>query len=47
MRAVYKTPESRWYSGAGIFRDVWLITEPSSYIVMDGTYVSTVKKKIH
>jgi beta-galactosidase len=45
VRVVYKNPNSRWYSGAGIFRDVWLITEPSSYIVMDGTYVSTVKKE--
>lgn len=37
--AVYQSPNTRWYSGAGIFRDVWLIDTPESFLVSDGTYV--------
>lgn len=40
----YRTPNSRWYSGAGIYRNVYLITLPSAHIVLDGIYVSTRKK---
>ena len=39
--AVYQSPNTRWYSGAGIFRDVWLIDTPESFLVSDGTYVRT------
>ncbi|MBO7421682.1 MAG: DUF4982 domain-containing protein [Spirochaetaceae bacterium] len=34
--AVYRSPNSRWYSGAGIYRNVWLITTPKAHIVQDG-----------
>ena len=33
------SPCSRWYSGAGIFRDVTLSTLPARHIVPDGVYV--------
>ena len=35
----FQSPCSRWYSGAGIFRDVALLTLPQSHIVPDGVYV--------
>ena len=37
----HTSPNSRWYSGAGIFRDVTLHVLDRAHIVMDGTYVTT------
>lgn len=34
----HKSPNTRWYSGAGIFRNVWLTECEGSRIVPDGTY---------
>ena len=34
--AVYRSPNSRWYSGAGIYRNIWLITTAKAHIVQDG-----------
>lgn len=39
----YKSPNSRWYSGAGIYRDVSLIVKNSCHIEPDGIYISTYK----
>ena len=36
--AVYQNCNTRWYSGAGIFRDVYLINTPRTFIAPDGTY---------
>lgn len=36
--AVYQSPNTRWYSGAGIFRDVYLIQTQNNFLVSDGTY---------
>ena len=41
MKVVHQSPNSRWYSGAGIYRNVWLKTRQNSFIVTDGIYVST------
>ncbi|CAM3988226.1 DUF4982 domain-containing protein [Paenibacillus alkaliterrae] len=41
VKVVYQSPNSRWYSGAGIYRNVWLKTRGSNHIVSDGIYVST------
>lgn len=38
------SPNSRWYSGAGIFRDIWLIDSPSSHLVTDGVYFHAEKQ---
>lgn len=38
------SPNSRWYSGAGIFRDVWLINSPESHLVTDGVYFHAEKQ---
>ena len=37
----HRSPNSRWYSGAGIFRDVHLIALPARYMVPDGFQVNT------
>lgn len=41
VRTIFKNPNSRWYSGAGIYRNVWFITKSCSNIVSDGVYIST------
>ncbi len=39
VRVRYQNINTRWYSGAGIFRDVWFRETGENYIVEDGTYV--------
>ena len=41
VRVDYREPNSRWYSGAGIYRRVWLKTYPACHLVTDGIYIST------
>lgn len=36
----HQSPNSRWYSGAGIYRDVTLHVLPHHHIPLDGVYVS-------
>lgn len=38
-----KQPNSRWYSGSGIFRNVWLETTDKLHIDQWGTYITTPK----
>ncbi|MEZ0536627.1 glycoside hydrolase family 2 TIM barrel-domain containing protein [Caldicellulosiruptoraceae bacterium PP1] len=40
MKVVHQSPNSRWYSGAGIYRNVWLKIRDKNYIVSNGIYVS-------
>lgn len=40
IKLVYLSPNSRWYSGAGIFRDVYLISHNDTHIVTDSIYIS-------
>ena len=39
----HRSPNSRWYSGAGIFRDVTLHVLPERHIPLDGIYVTTAQ----
>lgn len=41
--AVYQNCNTRWYSGAGIFRDVTLISTPKTFLASDGVYFSAKK----
>ena len=41
VRVDHRAPNSRWYSGAGIYRKVWLCRYPDTHILPDGIYVST------
>ena len=36
-----KQPNSRWYSGSGIYRHVWLINKPSVHFVQNPIYITT------
>jgi beta-galactosidase len=40
VRCVYSAPNTRWYSGAGLYRDVRLITADARHILPDGVYIS-------
>lgn len=40
MRVIHESPNSRWYSGAGIYRSVWLKTYPKTHIAPDGIYIA-------
>ncbi|MBR6192807.1 MAG: DUF4982 domain-containing protein [Treponema sp.] len=43
--AVYQNPNTRWYSGAGIFRDVEFLVTEKSRINNDGIYFSACPEK--
>ncbi len=38
-----KQPNSRWYSGSGIYRNVWLVTTDKVFVDHWGTFVTTPK----
>ncbi|MBQ9332746.1 MAG: DUF4982 domain-containing protein [Lachnospiraceae bacterium] len=39
----YRSPNSRWYSGAGIYRDVTYVETPAVYIPENGVYIHMQK----
>lgn len=41
VKVVHQSPNSRWYSGAGIYRNVWLKERDKNHILQDGVYVAT------
>ena len=43
VHVIHEAPNSRWYSGAGIYRSVWFKTYPTSHIAPHGIYVTTMK----
>lgn len=45
LSACFQSPNSRWYSGAGIYRDVWMEVTDETYIEEDGIYISTKKQE--
>ncbi|WP_245554832.1 glycoside hydrolase family 2 TIM barrel-domain containing protein [Cohnella laeviribosi] len=40
VKVVHQSPNSRWYSGAGIYRNVWIRTRGKNYMETDGIYVA-------
>ena len=36
----HQSPNSRWYSGSGVFRDVHLVTLPKDHLIPDSLYVT-------
>lgn len=41
LNVVHQSPNSRWYTGAGIYRNVWLKKRSCNHILTDGIYVTT------
>ncbi len=41
VQVCHQAPNSRWYSGAGMYRNVWLKECEDVYLPLDGTYVAT------
>ena len=46
MQVVHESPNSRWYSGAGIYRNVYFKTVDSVRFASDGIYVTPEKKEM-
>ena len=44
VSACFMSPNSRWYSGAGIYRDVWFKVTDRTYLPENTVYVSTKKQ---
>ncbi len=45
LRVRHQAPNSRWYSGAGIYRNVWLRYSAPEHFLPDGIYISAGKKE--
>ena len=45
VKVNHQSPNSRWYSGAGIYRDVFLHIKNEVYFVIDGIYICPRKEK--
>lgn len=44
VRVLHESPNTRWYSGAGIYRDVTLKFRPQTYIRTNGVYIHSEKQ---
>ena len=47
VRVDHQSPNTRWYSGAGIYRNVWLIDQEEAHFVTDSFYVSPKPRGMH
>ncbi len=45
VSACFQAPNSRWYSGAGIYRNVWMKETERTCIVENGIYISTRRQE--
>ncbi len=45
VRVVHQSPNSRWYSGAGIYRNVYFKRKAKSHILSDSLYIHTQEKE--
>lgn len=43
VKVVHQSPNSRWYTGAGIYRPVWLVCREAAHFASDGIYIHTKK----
>ena len=39
---IYQNINTRWHSGAGIFRDITYINTSKNYLISDGVYLSEI-----
>lgn len=47
VRVVHQSPNSRWYSGAGIYRSVWLMKKTATHLPTHGVYIATKPANDH
>lgn len=47
VRVIHQSPNSRWYSGAGIYRNVWLSIKDAAHFYTDGIYTAIRKNEDH
>lgn len=45
VKVAFRSPNSRWYSGAGIYRDVWFEVTETTYIKENDIYIHTQKQE--
>jgi len=45
VKVVHLAPNSRWYTGAGMYRPAWLIERERTHFAADGIYLHTRKEK--
>lgn len=45
VRVVHQSPNSRWYSGAGIYRNVWFKVCEKPHIKTNGVYIAAKKQE--
>jgi len=45
VKVIHQAPNSRWYTGAGIYRPVWLIEREQTHFAGDGIYLHTEKEE--
>ncbi len=43
VKVIHQSPNSRWYSGAGIYRNVYIKYKDKSFVKSDSLYISTYK----
>ncbi len=44
VKSIYQLPNSRWYPGSGIYRNVWLVRRPAIHFTTDGGYLAPKKE---
>ena len=44
VRVVHQSPNSRWYSGAGIYRNVYIEAKSACHVATNGVYITPIKQ---
>lgn len=47
VKVIHQGPNSRWYSGAGIYRSVWLYEFPQTYLIPQSIFITPELKESH
>jgi len=44
VRVIHQSPNSRWYSGAGIYRNIWIKKSSKDHFIADSIYITPIKE---